>query len=134
GRERVARGSSTASSHPRSGGDRYVTWTHSETRETRVARQRADQTSCNRLVPRRYAGEVVNPERRSEKDRRQRRRGGRREGDASGTILLVLVVTSNERERDRVQFVLQDAGFAVVLCESAFAALQAARDLVPDVI
>jgi len=85
-------------------------------------------------VPRRYAGEVVNPERRSEKDRRQRRRGGRREGDASGTILLVLVVTSNERERDRVQFVLQDAGFAVVLCESAFAALQAARDLVPDVI
>ena len=61
-------------------------------------------------MPRRYAGDVVNPERRSEKDRRQRRRGGRREGDASGTILLVLVVTSNERERE-LERSLSDEGW-----------------------
>jgi CheY-like chemotaxis protein len=77
---------------------------------------------------------MANAERRSGTDRRQRRRGGRREGDAAGTILLVLVVTANQRERVRVQSVLQDVGFAVALCDSALAALQATRDLKPDVI
>jgi CheY-like chemotaxis protein len=82
----------------------------------------------------RYARPVADPDRRHGDDRRHHRRGGRRTQDRTGQTPLILVVSARANERDRLNTVLQDVGFAVAPCDGAHAAITAARDLLPDVI